>query len=542
MKKLILLLFIPLVSFGQEITISSTESEIFIYSDETLNFLNSNYSDQPAYGNFTQTKWIDFDNDGHNDIITSVAGDPYRPGILCVFLWDESIQKFIENNQYLMIVQGEPNFWSETVGDFNGDGLNDVYVAVTGYHGDAGQQPDYYPEDTMQMPGYLFLNNGSGFDSQFIDSTIMDWGYPNYEGGYVLDVDNDNILDIIVSSVNTQPENTWAEPFLATKYNVSAQNEITHNFIYPWEDTYNTSSDFYMQAHSVMFKEYNNNIYVLYPGNEEPTSNGPYSYPEVSIYSKETDNNGDFILLDKFRLERGNNDIDNNSFVNRTSFYIDDLDGDGNEEFIIQMFTENAVPHAGLHVFNHTGQEITQDIFIEDYSLGHSATGFFFQDLNNDGYVDLLMSDKYTESENEIVMYLNNGLQFIQKTVELDYGGLYYPIDINNDGFFELLQLNQQYGPLGDNYQVEIHYLDYSNALGITDIETGIKIYPNPSFDYINISADSNFEAILYDFLGKELIRKNVTDKLDISFLENGTYILNLTDGINSSSHKIIKN
>tara|TARA_B100000780_G_scaffold33473_1_gene20950 strand:+ start:55 stop:1686 length:1632 start_codon:yes stop_codon:yes gene_type:complete len=543
MKKLILLLlFIPLVSFGQEITISSTESEIFIYSDETLNFLNSNYSDQPAYGNFTQTKWIDFDNDGHNDIITSVAGDPYRPGILCVFLWDESIQKFIENNQYLMIVQGEPNFWSETVGDFNGDGLNDVYVAVTGYHGDAGQQPDYYPEDTMQMPGYLFLNNGSGFDSQFIDSTIMDWGYPNYEGGYVLDVDNDNILDIIVSSVNTQPENTWAEPFLATKYNVSAQNEITHNFIYPWEDTYNTSSDFYMQAHSVMFKEYNNNIYVLYPGNEEPTSNGPYSYPEVSIYSKETDNNGDFILLDKFRLERGNNDIDNNSFVNRTSFYIDDLDGDGNEEFIIQMFTENAVPHAGLHVFNHTGQEITQDIFIEDYSLGHSATGFFFQDLNNDGYVDLLMSDKYTESENEIVMYLNNGLQFIQKTVELDYGGFYYPIDINNDGFFELLQLNQQYGPLGDNYQVEIHYLDYSNALGITDIETGIKIYPNPSFDYINISADSNFEAILYDFLGKELIRKNVTDKLDISSLENGTYILNLTDGINSSSHKIIKN
>ena len=206
------------------------------------------------------------------------------------------------------------------------------------------------------------------------------------------------------------------------------------------------------------------------------------------------------------------------------------------------MFTENAVPHAGLHVFNHTGQEITQDIFIEDYSLGHSATGFFFQDLNNDGYVDLLMSDKYTESENEIVMYLNNGLQFIQKTVELDYGGFYYPIDINNDGFFELLQLNQQYGPLGDNYQVEIHYLDYSNALGITDIETGIKIYPNPSFDYINISADSNFEAILYDFLGKELIRKNVTDKLDISSLENGTYILNLTDGINSSSHKIIKN
>ena len=541
MKKLILLLFIPLVSFGQEITISLTESEIFIYSDETLNFLESNYSDQPVYGNFSQTKWIDFDNDGHKDIITTVAGDPYRPGILCVFLWDESIQKFVEDNQYLMVVQGEPNFWSKTVGDFNGDGLNDVYVAITNYHGVDGEQPDYYPENTPNMPGHLFLNNGSGFDSQFIDSTIMDWGYPNYEGGYILDVDNDNILDIIVSSVNQHPENTWAEPFLATKYNVSAQNEITHNFIYPWEDTYDTSSSFYMQAHSVMFKEYNNNIYVLYPGGEESTDNGPYSYPEISIYSKETDNNGDFILLDKFRLERGDSDVNHNSFVNRTSFYIADLDGDGNEEFIIQMFTENVVPHAGLHVFDHTGQEITQDMFIEDSSLGHSATGFFFQDLNNDGYVDLLMSDKYTESENEIVIYLNNGMQFIQKIVELDFGGFYYPIDINNDGFFELLQLNQQYGPLGDNYQVEIHYLDYSNALGITDFETRVKIYPNPSFDYININADSNLEAILYDFLGKELIRENVTDKLDISSLEKGTYILNLTDGINTSSHKIIK-
>ena len=45
----------------------------------------------------------------------------------------------------------------------------------------------------------------------------------------------------------------------------------------------------------------------------------------------------------------------------------------------------------------------------------------------------------------------------------------------------------------------------------------------------------------LYDFLGKELIRENVTDKLDISSLEKGTYILNLTDGINTSTHKIIK-
>ena len=550
MKKLILLLFIPFVSFSQQITVTSTDDESFVFSQETLDYLTDDWSqlsENPNLGlfqSFSAITYFDFDNDGFKDVIVTTAFSNYASNVLCIFFWDEASQKYIENNQYMMLVQGEASLWDDSVGDFNGDGLNDVYVPVTNYHGEEGQQPDYYPyENTVNMPGHLFLNNGSGFDSQFIDSTIMDWGYPNYEGGYVLDVDNDNILDIIVSSVNTHPENTWAEPFLATKYNVSAQNEITHNFIYPWEDTYNTSSDFYMQAHSVMFKEYNNNIYVLYPGNEEPTSNGPYSYPEVSIYSKETDNNGDFILLDKFRLERGNNDIDNNSFVNRTSFYIDDLDGDGNEEFIIQMFTENAVPHAGLHVFNHTGQEITQDIFIEDYSLGHSATGFFFQDLNNDGYVDLLMSDKYTESENEIVMYLNNGLQFIQKTVELDYGGFYYPIDINNDGFFELLQLNQQYGPLGDNYQVELHYLDYSDALSLEDSSFNkIYLHPNPSSDFVYIKGnDKELEIVVTDLLGKQIIKEQVSKKIDISTLEKGIYIVNITDGISSTTHKIIK-
>ena len=41
MKKLILLLFIPLVSFGQDITLSSVDYEPLIFSEETLNFFES---------------------------------------------------------------------------------------------------------------------------------------------------------------------------------------------------------------------------------------------------------------------------------------------------------------------------------------------------------------------------------------------------------------------------------------------------------------------------------------------------------------------
>ena len=69
-----------------------------------------------------------------------------------------------------------------------------------------------------------------------------------------------------------------------------------------------------------------------------------------------------------------------------------------------------------------------------------------------------------------------------------------------------------------------------------------ISIYPNPSSDYISVNIDSELEAVVFDLLGKELIREKITGRLDISSLEKGTYIINLTDGVNTSSHKILKN
>ena len=86
-----------------------------------------------------------------------------------------------------------------------------------------------------------------------------------------------------------------------------------------------------------------------------------------------------------------------------------------------------------------------------------------------------------------------------------------------------------------DAYNLSSSHPDNESTLG------NITIYPNPSSKYINVNIDSVLEAVVFDLLGKELIRENVTDKLDISTLEKGTYILNLSDGVNTSTHKIIK-
>ena len=86
-----------------------------------------------------------------------------------------------------------------------------------------------------------------------------------------------------------------------------------------------------------------------------------------------------------------------------------------------------------------------------------------------------------------------------------------------------------------DAYNLSSSHPDNESTLG------NITIYPTPSSKYINVNIDSEIEAVVFDLLGKELIREKITGRLDISSLEKGTYILNLTDGVNTSTHKIIK-
>lgn len=75
------------------------------------------------------------------------------------------------------------------------------------------------------------------------------------------------------------------------------------------------------------------------------------------------------------------------------------------------------------------------------------------------------------------------------------------------------------------------------------DLLENITIYPNPSTDFVYINGtDKELVAIVIDLLGKQVLREYVNEKLDISCLEKGTYIINFTDGVNTSSHKIIKN
>ena len=70
-----------------------------------------------------------------------------------------------------------------------------------------------------------------------------------------------------------------------------------------------------------------------------------------------------------------------------------------------------------------------------------------------------------------------------------------------------------------------------------------ISIYPNPSSDMVFIDGNySQLKVVMYDILGKKVINKSITNSIDISQLEKGVYILQLSDGAKLTTRKIIKN
>ena len=70
-----------------------------------------------------------------------------------------------------------------------------------------------------------------------------------------------------------------------------------------------------------------------------------------------------------------------------------------------------------------------------------------------------------------------------------------------------------------------------------------ISIYPNPTSDIVYVEGNyTQLKVVIYNVLGKEILNKSITNRIDISHLDNGVYILQLSDGVKLSTRKIIKN
>ena len=80
-------------------------------------------------------------------------------------------------------------------------------------------------------------------------------------------------------------------------------------------------------------------------------------------------------------------------------------------------------------------------------------------------------------------------------------------------------------------------------SIGDNPFELDVTIYPNPTDNYLFIEGNKNPISIsIYNLLGAEVISKSNTDKINVSELSNGVYVIRISDGIGQTDRKFIKN
>lgn len=485
--------------------ISNTNGSIVEISNESIQKLNElGFEFSPHYDylgrNFSEH--FDFNNDGFKDIVWTVPKNPSIGSPLMLLFWDQEQGKYIEQTSYFILGHGDHMMYYDTVDDFDGDGDLDIFLPTENYHGEWGKQPNYYFPEGNFVPGNMLFNDNQKLTRVYIDTTTIDHGdrkdYLPFWQAALIEYDEDDKKDLIVSSVNVHPD---GQGYLATRYTISSEQEIGKEFVFPWE-----SDEMYQgQSHSLQFKNYDDKIYVfmqsredINPIEEQATKGYSYTHPEIRIYNKSKGPGLAPTEIRRFDLKRNTDLIDQNSIMYHDTYYVEDLDKDGNEEIIIGMFT---VPmndkHSSVHVFDNQGNEVSDKWFqyfeFIETTRAH-GNGFDMIDLNGDGFKDILFRDRFNSSDSDISFFLNTGSRFERHVLNTNGpGGFNIAVDTDKDGLYEILKIrNQEPDP---NKVVTQYLISYKN---ISDND-GDGVYDNED------QCPNTPEGVLVDTNGCEI-------------------------------------
>ena len=229
-------------------------------------------------------------------------------------------------------------------------------------------------------------------------------------------------------------------------------------------------------------------------------------------------------------------------FQGRNDFNADIGDWDvSNVTSMIQMFYSATSFNQDIGSWDTSSVFTMTSMFNTATSFNQDLSNWSFEyvyDMHNFLYNAALSTENY---DNLLISWSEQNPYYLGQVYMLEaYGSVveyYYPsvssTYCNGADARQSLIANSGWIITDDGY-------DCSN-LSLSENKLDISLYPNPTSNYVYINSDIELEAVVFDLLGKELLRENINGRLDISCLEKGTYIINLTDGINTSTHKIIK-
>ena len=114
--------------------------------------------------------------------------------------------------------------------------------------------------------------------------------------------------------------------------------------------------------------------------------------------------------------------------------------------------------------------------------------------------------------------------------------------DIGYWGYALNFQYNNYYGVAAiSKTALPVRFMRVVSTASTNDKSIiNFKIFPNPTTEYINIDCVSLESVTIYNILGKELI-KETSNRINVSSLSNGVYFIKVSDGVNSSTKKFIK-
>ena len=530
-----LIIILILYFFGQGLKTYSQENNnentfiinIGSYHYDTVNNLNQILNDEETFGlsnyhHFSRFSSldVDWDDDGLDDLFVNFSSKPEIgsfSGLLTQSLVNDSI-KFDYNPDFKVFFQGDAGNIARSVGDFNYDGMIDVYYHTENYHGEDGLQPPSYvfEEDEYSSCRYntydkFYINNGNGFD--LIEGFDSDNSCPQNHAGNIIikDSQRDKIIGFSPNCGNS----FW------TKYSVNENNVVQKE---PYLSNPFCNSDGYYHspqaAQGINFKDGKVYIPIVlekykhietgqigFRGDQYWNDNSlDYNQPHSELVQFEgwrvlvyNENNDTLIneinFEDNWALEiqQGRNRFGHDWF-----FHVVDFDNDGDVEFFINSYLElydlnqnSYVSHGqGIKVFDHEGTQITQSVigwsnFQEYFNMSEYSselnsnrdlsisfdkdptngnyTGIHLFDINQDGLIDLIPQTGWKinlqntpggNSEWKYMVFMNNGIKFFPTVVNFNddnrtnlsfingnMKGFKLPVDLNNDGFHEMMHI-----------------------------------------------------------------------------------------------------
>ena len=88
---------------------------------------------------------------------------------------------------------------------------------------------------------------------------------------------------------------------------------------------------------------------------------------------------------------------------------------------------------------------------------------------------------------------------------------------------------------------MSVRFVRDATSLSTTDFSNSIIMYPNPVKNKLTIDGLVVKDIVIYSVLGKAVLNISNQNTIDVSSLSKGVYFIKVSDGINASTKKFIK-